>query len=84
MTARARILRVHVVRTARTDLVCIACGGFRTHFEIVTGGLEAVAGVHQGCLGAVHVRRAAPKKSAVAAETLSVDDNNEPKEGCGT
>lgn len=58
---RTRALTLSIAKTTRTDLVCIACGGFRTDFAILVGDGEASAnaGVHKGeCLDAVRRRRA--------------------------
>lgn len=46
-----RILLVRVGEVARTDLVCIACGRFRTEYAIERNdGEEVQAGLHAGCI----------------------------------
>jgi hypothetical protein len=48
-----KTLTVRLVPTPRTDLPCIACGGFRTDAAVVLQGsseAEAEAGIHRGCL----------------------------------
>jgi hypothetical protein len=55
---KRRTLRVQLVETKRTDLVCIGCGQFRTQFAIVVTGESdehAQAGVHKVCIGSIKV-----------------------------
>jgi hypothetical protein len=51
-------LRISLVEVNRTDLVCIACGGFRTEMAIATSG-ELQVGLHKKCIPLVkaHNRR---------------------------
>jgi len=45
--------------TTRTDLVCVACGGFRTEYAVaLADGGESQAGAHAGCVERVRARRA--------------------------
>lgn len=54
-----KYLRVKLEPTDRTDLMCVACGGFRTQFLIVPGpGSEPQAGVHRKCTKGVRATRA--------------------------
>jgi len=56
----ANSLRVQIVKTTRTDLLCIRCGDFGSQFAIVAPGVdqkEAQAGVHRKCIPLVKARR---------------------------
>lgn len=66
MTKRKNI-KIALERVTRTDLICIACGMFRTEWGVVpaAGDIEdAVAGCHTKCIDTLHVRhtRAASAK----------------------
>lgn len=56
-----QFLRVTLVRTKRTDLMCIRCGGFRTEFAVVAPGetdQTAHVGVHRrDCSTEMHAAR---------------------------
>jgi hypothetical protein len=58
-----KYLKVQLVRTTRTDVMCIACGMFRSEFEVCNGG-EAEVGVHRKCIDRVKVRRFKREKPA--------------------
>lgn len=48
----SKTLTVRLIPSARTDLPCLVCGGFRTHLAIVvTGGApeDAHVGLHREC-----------------------------------
>lgn len=52
-------VRVALLRTKRTDLVCIACGRFRTELAIAVGDAgdeKSEAGVHRACVELVETR----------------------------
>lgn len=55
-------LRVQVVKTTRTDLVCIACGGFGSGSPMLAivapeqPSTEAHAGVHRRCILRIKAR----------------------------
>jgi hypothetical protein len=63
-------LRVQVVKTDRTDLVCIACGGFGASQPMLAivapeqPSSEAHAGVHRRCVHRIKARRRSGKGSA--------------------
>jgi len=72
MAARRKNIKVALERVSRTDLLCVACGNFRTEWAIVPGELgveEAVAGVHTTCIEKLRVRHAR-KKSTVLVDVL--------------
>lgn len=51
-------VRVRAVPTDRTDLVCVACGGFHSDYAITkAGGGEPQAGIHSVCLPVLRVKR---------------------------
>jgi hypothetical protein len=60
-----KTMRVRLAPTRRTDLVCMACGRFRTEFAVVPVGgdmtretVDSHVGVHRGpCMSSVHLRR---------------------------
>lgn len=66
-----KALKVQIEKTTRTDLMCIACGGFRTEFAIVPEGFDPCAGVHRACIERVHVRRA----GSAEKEEVNVNPN---------
>jgi len=50
--------KIQVVSTERSDLVCIACGQFRTNFAVVVEGESdehAHVGVHKRCVDEIKV-----------------------------
>jgi hypothetical protein len=52
-------VRVALLRTKRTDLVCIACGRFRTELAIAVGDAgddKSEAGLHRACVERVETR----------------------------
>ena len=67
-------LTVRLRDTTRTDLVCIACGGFRTELAVVVPGdrndllvaegADPSAGIHKRCLKLVKGSRARRRKAA--------------------
>jgi hypothetical protein len=71
MTKR-RNVKIALERVTRTDLMCAACGSFRTEWAIVpnpmVGGVEeAMVGVHTKCidsLGVRFTRKTASKKDS--------------------
>lgn len=47
-------IRVRFVPTTRTDLICVACGGFNTDLAVEAAtGREHQAGVHKRCVDRV-------------------------------
>lgn len=61
MAARRKYMKVALERVSRTDLICVACGNFRTEWAIVPStaageAAEPSAGIHTGCIGELHVR----------------------------
>lgn len=59
-----RNIKIQLVATDRTDLVCVLCGRFQTEFAVVLpggSGDEAHTGVHKRCIG---------KRAATSAEDL--------------
>lgn len=65
MKLRPQHVRIFVTPTGRTDLVCIACGGFRTEYELQTNAQSGVAqaGVHSRCIADVAVKFTRGRKS---------------------
>lgn len=48
-----KTLTVRLIQSKRTDLPCIACGGFRTDAAVVLPGMpeeDAQTGIHKQCL----------------------------------
>lgn len=69
----ANHLRVQLVKTSRTDLLCIHCGGFGSHFAIVAPAQDAAlaqVGVHRKCIPLVKARRSAAVAPPQPADTL--------------
>ena len=64
MAARRKLIKIALERVTRTDLICIACGNFRTEWAVVPAGdaEEAIAGCHTKCMDGLHVRRLAKKE----------------------
>ena len=59
----AQTIRVRLVPTERSDLVCLACGMFRTQYAVLSqasGGAQV--GCHAGCIAYVAVRFTRQKK----------------------
>ncbi len=55
---KAQFIRVALVKTDLSHLVCIGCGKFNTDFAVVNGpDVEPEAGVHKKCILSVHARR---------------------------
>lgn len=59
-------IRIVLEKTTRTDLICIACGVFRTEYAIASAHGEAQAGVHTRCLGALGKRAPREREEAPA------------------
>lgn len=71
VAGRKRALRVLVQKTKRTDLVCMACGQFRTELEVVlVGEFDPHVGVHARCVGLVHHKRAANREESLRRERV--------------
>lgn len=76
--AVSNTLRVQVVKTTRTDLLCIHCGGFGGPGRLAMLAIvaptvaerDAQAGVHRACIRLVKARRApsTPATSPAAAD----------------
>jgi len=66
--AKHRHVKIALERMTRTDLICVACGGFRTEWAIVPvtrpEDWDPVAGVHTRCIDSLHVRFTRKKTSA--------------------
>lgn len=76
--AGRRALKVMVQRTKRTDLTCMACGRFRTEYEVVVaGGGEPHAGVHTACMESVHHKRSSPRAGSAAPVEVGEDTGGE-------
>ena len=67
MATRRKLIKIALERVSRTDLICIACGSFRTEWAVVPAGdvEEAVAGCHTKCMDGLHVRHSRKKSSEV-------------------
>ena len=66
MTARRKLMKIALEKVSRTDLICIACGMFRTEWAIVPNSADpedAVAGLHSKCIDAIHVRHTRKRES---------------------
>ncbi len=53
-------LRIQIVSSTRTDLMCVYCGGFKSEFGIVCEGDSddnALVGVHKKCAKTGKVQR---------------------------
>lgn len=74
---KRQFLRITLVRTTRTDLMCIACGKFRAELAVVSPGgsdVDALVGVHKRvCANGMHSARGLAKRqpAAVAGEVAS-------------
>ena len=62
-------LRLLLTPTDRTDLMCIACGGFRTELSLP----EEHAGIHKRCIKGIH----AAKRSRTDPDTIAQRDDHE-------
>lgn len=51
-----KTIKVQLVKSTSTDLMCIVCGQFITDFAIDCGA-EPVAGIHRTCIKHAHVQR---------------------------
>lgn len=56
-------LRLHIVKTKRSDVLCVGCGGFQAdHVVVLADGSETDYGVHRSrkrdCVSRLHVKRA--------------------------
>jgi hypothetical protein len=56
-------LKLHIVKTKRTDVICVSCGGFLAdHVAVLADGSETDYGVHRSrkrdCVARLHVKRA--------------------------
>jgi hypothetical protein len=72
MAARRKFMKIELERVTRTDLMCIACGSFRTEWGIVpsNGSIEdAAAGIHAKCVEVIHVRHTRAKRTEGSRET---------------
>jgi len=70
----ANTLRVQVVRTKRTDLLCVHCGHFGSELAIVAPDVaesDAQAGVHRRCIRLVKARRGGVRPPTPAAPVPS-------------
>jgi hypothetical protein len=76
-----KTLRVGLAPTMRTDLQCVACGGFLVravgkrgrNFALVAPGYtdaDASAGIHGGCVAAMRARREPRVEATPAADEL--------------
>ena len=75
--SRACNIRIALVPTTRTDLMCCACGSFRTQYAVDVPGQEPQVGLHQRCMPALRVR-GAPRGATVPA----ADEDEQPPEPC--
>ena len=55
-------LKLHIVKTKRSDVVCCGCGRFGAdHVVVLADGSETDYGVHRGkkldCVARLHVKR---------------------------
>ena len=61
-------INVKIVRTKRSDVMCLACTGFRAdHVILRTDGSETDMGVHKKCVPDLHARRATKVKEVANA-----------------
>jgi len=64
---KRRHVKVTLERVTRTDLICVACGGFRTEWAIVPAARpedwDPWVGVHTKCIDKLHVRFTRKKPS---------------------
>jgi hypothetical protein len=60
-------LRVKLVKTERTDVMCVACGHFHAeHVIVLTTGAETDSGVHTRCVGVSAVKFTRKRRSEPA------------------
>jgi len=58
-------LRIKLVKTSRTDVMCTSCQGFGADHVIVrTDGTETDSGVHKKCADSVAVKFTRKRRSA--------------------
>jgi hypothetical protein len=70
-------MKVRLEKVKRTDLICVACGDFRTDWAIVPGpGAEPQAGVHSRCIQHMHVRHTRKKSEAPESGELPVSKDS--------
>lgn len=70
--AKQKFVKIAIERISRTDLICVACGQFRTEWAIVLPGIsmedfEPVAGLHVRCVEKLHVRHSRKSKDGETA-----------------
>ncbi len=57
-------LKIKIVKTKRSDVLCVACGGFQAeHVIVLTTGVETDSGIHGKCVGTAAVKFTRKKKS---------------------
>jgi hypothetical protein len=62
-------LRVKLVKTRRTDVMCVSCGSFHAdHVIVLTTGVETDSGIHKKCVDTTAVRFTRKKKSVPEIE----------------
>ena len=68
-----KYLRIMVVPTKRTDLLCMRCGRFGSQLAVVfpdrLDDQQAEAGVHKGCVDATRVRFTRKRRDGNGAQT---------------
>jgi hypothetical protein len=61
-------VKIHMVRTKRSDVLCIACGGFQADHVVLVAGADTDYGCHRKCLPRLHVKRTRKVVEHAAAE----------------
>jgi hypothetical protein len=62
-------LRVKIVKTKRSDVLCVSCGSFMAeHVIVLTTGVETDSGIHTKCVGIAAVKFTRKKKSVPEIE----------------
>jgi hypothetical protein len=62
-----RSMRVKLVPTKRSDVMCVRCLGFQAdHVILLTNGTEADTGVHKKCVDEIAAKFTRNKRSAAA------------------
>lgn len=52
-------VKLHMVRTKRSDVLCVGCGSFGAeHVALLADGHETDFGAHRKCAPMLHVKRA--------------------------
>jgi hypothetical protein len=60
-------IKMHLVRTKNTSVICVVCGRFQAdHAAVLADGSEAEYGAHKKCAPMLHVKRT--RKVSHAAE----------------